>query len=42
MLTQFMAEAARRRVSAHTVLGPWPEVCALAGTADLVVCHHVI
>jgi SAM-dependent methyltransferase len=42
MLTQFMAEAARRQVSAHTVLGPWPEVSALAGTADLVVCHHVI
>lgn len=48
MLAAFSERAARLAdnagpaVTVRTVLGGWPEVAAEAGTADLVVCHHVL
>ena len=42
MLETFAADAAARGVPFRTVRGRWPEVAGDAGTADLVVCHHVL
>jgi SAM-dependent methyltransferase len=42
MLDAFAAEARARGVPHHTVLGRWPDAAPAAGTADVVVCHHVL
>lgn len=42
MLDAFAAEARARGVPHRTVLGGWPGAAASAGTADVVVCHHVL
>ena len=42
MLDVFEASADVRGVPARTVHGPWPDVAVEAGTADLVVSHHVL
>jgi SAM-dependent methyltransferase len=42
MLDLFAAGADVRGVPARTVLGPWPDVSAEAGAADVVVSHHVL
>ncbi|MFR9802885.1 class I SAM-dependent methyltransferase [Pseudonocardia sp. RS010] len=42
MLELFEAGADVRGVPARTVLGTWPEVADEAGTADVVVSHHVL
>jgi SAM-dependent methyltransferase len=42
MLDAFAAEARARGVPHRTVLGRWPEAAPAAGTADVVVCHHVL
>jgi SAM-dependent methyltransferase len=42
MLDAFAAEAERRGVPHHTVLGRWPGAAAEAGSADVVVSHHVL
>jgi len=42
MLDLFEAGADIRGVPARTVLGPWPDVAGQAGTADVVVSHHVL
>jgi SAM-dependent methyltransferase len=42
MLDAFDAEAGRRGVPHRTVLGRWPEAATDAGTADVVVSHHVL
>lgn len=41
MLTVFAEEAAARGIEARTVEGTWPSAAAAAGSADLVLCHHV-
>ncbi|HET7530656.1 MAG TPA: methyltransferase domain-containing protein [Mycobacteriales bacterium] len=41
MLTEYAVEAATRGVAHDEVEGTWPDVAATAGTADVVVCHHV-
>lgn len=41
MLESFAAAAQERGVAHREVLGDWPEVAEQAGTADLVVAHHV-
>ncbi|GAA5119527.1 class I SAM-dependent methyltransferase [Pseudonocardia adelaidensis] len=42
MLDAFAAEAGARGLPHRTVLGRWPGAAAAAGTADVVVCHHVL
>jgi SAM-dependent methyltransferase len=42
MLDAFAAEATARGLPHRTVLGRWPEAAPPAGTADVVVCHHVL
>lgn len=42
MLEGFAAAALDRGIPFRTVLGRWPEVAPAAGTADVVVCHHVL
>jgi SAM-dependent methyltransferase len=42
MLDAFAAEARARGVPHRTVLGRWPGAAPAAGTADVVVCHHVL
>jgi 2-polyprenyl-3-methyl-5-hydroxy-6-metoxy-1,4-benzoquinol methylase len=42
MLDAFAADALKRGVPFRTVSGPWPEVAAEAGTAHVVVSHHVL
>jgi SAM-dependent methyltransferase len=42
MLDAFAAEARARGVPYRTILGRWPDAAAAAGTADVVVCHHVL
>lgn len=42
MLDAFAAEATARGLPHRTVLGRWPGAAAAAGTADVVVCHHVL
>ena len=42
MLELFAAEATARGVPFRTVLGRWPDVAEQAGTADVVVSHHVL
>ena len=42
MLDAFAAAARERGVPFRTVLGRWPDAAADAGTADVVVCHHVL
>jgi len=42
MLDAFAAEARSRGVPHRTVLGRWPGAAPGAGTADVVVCHHVL
>jgi SAM-dependent methyltransferase len=42
MLDLFEAGAAARGVPARTVLGTWPDVAEEAGSADVVVSHHVL
>ncbi|MGH3793954.1 MAG: methyltransferase domain-containing protein [Pseudonocardiaceae bacterium] len=41
MLRAFEQACAERRVAHRCVYGPWPQVAAEAGVADLVVSHHV-
>ncbi|HVL83081.1 MAG TPA: class I SAM-dependent methyltransferase [Pseudonocardia sp.] len=42
MLDLYAADATARGLAHRTVRGGWPEVAAEAGTADVVVCHHVL
>lgn len=42
MLDQFAADARARGVPHRTVLGRWPDIAPDAGTADVVVSHHVL
>jgi SAM-dependent methyltransferase len=42
MLAQFAADAVARGIPHRTVLGRWPEIAPVAGTADVVVSHHVL
>jgi 2-polyprenyl-3-methyl-5-hydroxy-6-metoxy-1,4-benzoquinol methylase len=42
MLDAFADGARARGVPHRTVLGRWPGAAAAAGTADVVVCHHVL
>ncbi|GAA3230007.1 hypothetical protein GCM10017691_22580 [Pseudonocardia petroleophila] len=42
MLETFAATATARGVPFRTVHGRWPDVAAEAGTADVVVSHHVL
>lgn len=42
MVAVFADSARRRGVAATAHVGAWPEVASLAGTADVVVCHHVV
>jgi SAM-dependent methyltransferase len=41
MLNTFASGASEHGVTHRVVLGNWPDVAAEAGTADVVVCHHV-
>ncbi len=41
MLDAFAEEASTRGISCRTVEGTWPATAGEAGTADLVLCHHV-
>jgi len=41
MLDAFARACAARAVPHRTVHGAWPDSAAEAGTADVVVCHHV-
>jgi SAM-dependent methyltransferase len=41
MLAAFAADCEHRGVRYQTVEGAWPEIAPKAGTADVVVCHHV-
>ncbi len=41
MLDAFTHACRERGVAHRTVLGSWPDTAAEAGTADVVVCHHV-
>ena len=42
MLETFATAAAAHGVEHRTVHGSWPDVAGDAGTADVVVCHHVL
>lgn len=42
MLEVFATAAEARGVAARTVVGRWPDAAADAGTADVVVSHHVL
>jgi SAM-dependent methyltransferase len=42
MLETFAAAAALREVEHRVVEGRWPDVADQAGSADVVVCHHVL
>lgn len=42
LLEQFRRRAVELGVAARLVEGRWPDVAGEAGTADVVVCHHVI
>lgn len=42
MLTEYAAEAERRRVEHDEIAGAWPDVAPTAGVADVVACHHVL
>ena len=42
MLDLFTAGAAARGLDAGTVLGQWPDAAPEAGSADVVVSHHVL
>lgn len=42
MLDVFEAAADVRGLPSRTVVGRWPDVAGEAGTADVVVCHHVL
>ncbi|MGH9076050.1 MAG: methyltransferase domain-containing protein [Acidimicrobiales bacterium] len=42
MLANFAEAAVAAGVEHREVAGRWPEVAAQAGTADVVVCHHVV
>ncbi len=37
-----LADAASPPVAVRTVLGSWPDAAGEVGTADVVVCHHVL
>ena len=41
MLGAFARACEERDVAHRTVLGPWPDTAAEAGSAEVVVCHHV-
>lgn len=41
MLRAFERACAERGLAHRSVLGPWPDVAPEAGTADVVVSHHV-
>lgn len=41
MLAAFGAECAARGVAHREIPGSWPAVAVAAGSADVVVCHHV-
>jgi SAM-dependent methyltransferase len=42
MLEEYAAAAERHGVAHREIPGVWPDVAAEAGTADVVVCHHVL
>lgn len=42
MLEKFAGAAAERGVEQRVVQGRWPDVAGQVGTADVVVCHHVL
>jgi SAM-dependent methyltransferase len=42
MLEKLSERTGATLVTARTVRGHWPEAAALAGTADVVTCHHVL
>ncbi len=42
MLDAFAGDATARGIPFRTVPGRWPDAAADAGTADVVVCHHVL
>lgn len=42
MLDRYAADAAARRIPFSTVRGRWPEIAPQVGTADVVLCHHVL
>ncbi|HSF27292.1 MAG TPA: class I SAM-dependent methyltransferase [Actinomycetes bacterium] len=42
MLAAFARAALEHEVAAETVEGSWPAVAGEVGTADVVVCHHVL
>jgi SAM-dependent methyltransferase len=42
MLERFAAAAFEIGVRPRTVAGRWPDVAGAVGTADIVVCHHVL
>jgi SAM-dependent methyltransferase len=41
MLRAFERACTGRAIAHRSVLGAWPDVAPQAGTADVVVCHHV-
>jgi ubiquinone/menaquinone biosynthesis C-methylase UbiE len=42
MLDRFSAAAMEQQTPHTTILGNWPDVALAAGTADVVICHHVL
>jgi SAM-dependent methyltransferase len=42
MLDRFSTTATEQSTPHTTILGNWPEVAGQAGTADVVICHHVL
>jgi 2-polyprenyl-3-methyl-5-hydroxy-6-metoxy-1,4-benzoquinol methylase len=42
MLDRFSAAATQQHTPHTTILGNWPDVADQAGTADAVICHHVL
>jgi ubiquinone/menaquinone biosynthesis C-methylase UbiE len=42
MLDRFSAAATEQHIPHITILGNWPDVASATGTADVVICHHVL
>ncbi len=42
MLDRFSIAATEQNTPHTTLQGNWPDVAARAGTADIVICHHVL
>jgi 2-polyprenyl-3-methyl-5-hydroxy-6-metoxy-1,4-benzoquinol methylase len=42
MLDRFSAAATEQNTPHTTIRGNWPDVAEQAGTADIVICHHVL